>query len=162
MHCFRSADSHKWYDRCKEVYHKNHDNFIKEAEGDETKEAQIQTDLLYGLFSNMPKSHGKLKEKFLKEQPDLLLAGEYFLEDSVKDLDGDYLAKLATSLYLSGSYRCQTVLWQIDEKMREIKNELDTFQLSTIFRAFSKWNNGKSWGKDETFTEFEPIVLSKL
>mmetsp|Transcript_32964 Transcript_32964/g.50424 ORF Transcript_32964/g.50424 Transcript_32964/m.50424 type:complete len:139 (+) Transcript_32964:1118-1534(+) len=84
--------------------------------------------------------------------------------EACEHLDGDDLVRLAEALYLFKTDAYENLWWRIENRVHDLIEEgnLDSFQVGSLCRAFSKAQNNIMAGSDKLFVHLEPTVMKLL
>lgn len=137
---------------------------MEECKGDEAKETALQANLLYSLASNKNKSTGDFRKKEQADFDEMISTADYNLSDSIHLLDGDHLTRLFQAFSLMSTENSKWVLRKMERHFVDLASAdaLNTYQISTIFRAMHGMFNTQSFGKEETWLKLEPVIKSKI
>ena len=65
-------------------------------------------------------------------------------------------------MYLLKTPNYENILWRVETQVNNIADKMDTYHLVNILRAFSHSQINKTFGKDQTYYNLEPMILKNL
>jgi hypothetical protein len=87
---------------------------------------------------------------------------EHDLNEAAEQADPEHLTRLAQTMYILKTGEFENIWWRVENRVNEIKDQLDIYNVVNITRAFSRSQNNRMCGTNKTFINLEPIVLKHL
>jgi len=138
---------------------------MTKQEGKEKEWATNMVNLMFSFVSNKPSKFG-VYVRYAKEEVDELLAHyEQDFCEAAPLLDAEGITRLSQVMYLFKSKAFENIWWRIENRVHElaeVKGALDTYNIATILRSFSRSQENQMSGSDKLFFHLEPLILAQL
>jgi len=118
--------------------------------------------MFFSFASNRPRFYGVYKAYVRDDIDELLAHYEHDLNDACPFLDADDITRLAQALYILKSDQYENIMWRVETRINELKDDLEPYHVTNVLRSFSRSQNNRMNGEDKTFYNLEPVILKNI
>lgn len=158
---FRQKASKEFFSAARSVLLNRKDQLFGTGQMDQEKAEKLAR-MFFSFASNRPRFYGVYKLYVRDDIEELLAHYEHDLIDAVPHLNADDVTRLAQALYILKSDQYENIMWRVETRINELKDDLEPYHVVNVLRSFSRSQNNRMNGEDKTFYNLEPIVLKNI